>query len=115
MVDLKGKVTLVTGATSGIGTVTAEYLAGESQRERERCVEAAAVAPGRWRKLSAAGSHVLTRCPPRAVLALLVCVCVCVCVRVCVLRTCARAEHGAEVILGVRNVEAGEKLAKEIM
>ena len=28
MVDLKGKVALVTGATSGIGTVTAEYLAG---------------------------------------------------------------------------------------
>jgi hypothetical protein len=26
-----------------------------------------------------------------------------------------RAEHGAEVILGVRNTSAGEKLAKEIM
>lgn len=51
MVDLKGKVALVTGATSGIGQVTAEYL----------------------------------------------------------------AEHGAEVILGVRNTSAGEKLAKEIM
>lgn len=25
------------------------------------------------------------------------------------------AEHGAEVILGVRNTDAGEKLAKEIM
>eukprot|EP00878_Enallax_costatus_P001002 GHUV01001134.1.p1 GENE.GHUV01001134.1~~GHUV01001134.1.p1 ORF type:complete len:354 (+),score=120.84 GHUV01001134.1:515-1576(+) len=51
MVDLKGKVALVTGATSGIGQVTAEYL----------------------------------------------------------------AEHGAEVILGVRNTDAGNKLAKEIM
>lgn len=28
MADLKGKVALVTGATSGIGGVTAEYLAG---------------------------------------------------------------------------------------
>lgn len=51
MVDLKGKVALVTGATSGIGQVTAEYL----------------------------------------------------------------AEHGATVILGVRNTDAGQKLAKEIM
>jgi len=51
MAQLKGKVALVTGATSGIGAVTAEYL----------------------------------------------------------------AEHGVEVILGVRNVDAGKKLADEIM
>ncbi|KAF8072396.1 hypothetical protein HT031_000055 [Scenedesmus sp. PABB004] len=51
MADLSGKVALVTGATSGIGQVTAEYL----------------------------------------------------------------AEHGATVILGVRNTDAGAKLAKEIM
>lgn len=51
MAELKGKVALVTGATSGIGAVTAEYL----------------------------------------------------------------AEHGAEVILGVRNVDAGKKIADGIM
>ncbi|GBF90754.1 hypothetical protein Rsub_03055 [Raphidocelis subcapitata] len=50
-VDLKGKVALVTGATSGIGFETADFLAA----------------------------------------------------------------HGADVILGVRNVEAGQKIAKEIM
>lgn len=140
MSELSGKVALVTGATSGIGYVTADYLAGAARGGAGRgCARrgranrrarnqlsgiggstqlhawarsSASSPPGRYQGrfpsvaeyrmqlLVACTSPSHThRCPNSLRPRLL----------------CSITAHGADVILGVRNVEAGQKIAKEIM
>ena len=94
MADLKGKVALVTGATSGLGLETAAALAGGARSVHSVWRAAGPTLPARCEGASIAAPMIvlslIARGPP------------------------ARAARGASVILGVRNVEAGKQVAEQI-
>lgn len=100
--DLTGKFAIVTGATSGIGLVTAEYLASEARpvpAAPTRSATSRQVPQPHWSAPPPpppgppAPTHTVRPCTPLP-------------------PDCA--ECGAEVMIGVRNVDAGNKVCADI-